>query len=61
MYTLIELRRDDLEDIDENIKPVLDAMLDLLIYKLQAIQYIYKLSILHYNTLYIINIFNKSN
>ena len=36
MYILIELRRDDLEDINKNAadKSMLDAILDLLIYKL---------------------------
>ena len=62
MYTLIELRRDDLKDINEKtIDSMLNTILNLLIYRLQAIQYIYKLSTLHYNTLYIIDIFNESD
>ena len=37
VYTLIELRRDDLKDINKNNKSILDTILNLLVYRLQKI------------------------
>lgn len=59
VHTLTELRRGDLGDVGEDNEPVLDAMLDLPVYGLQAIQYVYGLPALHHDTLYMVDVPNE--
>lgn len=55
--------RQNIEKISEKTinEPMLNTVLNLSVYRMQTNQYIYGLSALHHDTLYIIDIFNEPN
>ena len=61
VYTLIELRKGDLEDEEDTDEPVLNTTLNLSVHRWQTNQYVYGLSALHHDTLYLIDVLNESD
>ena len=61
VYILTELRKGDLEDEENADEPVLDITLNLLVHRWQTNQYVYGLSALHHDTLYLVDVPNESD